>query len=264
MKKKKMKDKSYEELMDELLACKTPEEAKAWVKVAVKKHATVFGYPEVESARVLRKRLRYMISFYDDKKARRAQKLLDLTYPILLRVGEEKSTSKNAKKAFEAGAAFGKKKSEIRVRAWDKALKLMQEDCALVSYGEHRSDAPDAHIFNGGFGAIICTKYMMGECVSAVERDPSEVELMLYIGLRDKNGQRIYVGDIVKYKFISGNDAKDEYLGSGEDRVSEVKFRAGKFYPIEEYWECEDWHYSWRNYDFEVIGNIYENPELLR
>ena len=115
MKKKKMKDKTYSEIMDELLACKTQKEAKVWFEVSAREHAKVLGFPEVESARIFRERLGYMLGFYDDETARRAQKLLGLTHPILPWVGKEKYTSEkeNLKKAFEAGVAFGKKHAVV-------------------------------------------------------------------------------------------------------------------------------------------------------
>ena len=67
--------------------------------------------------------------------------------------------------------------------------------------------------------------------------------LMQYTGLKDKNGIEIYEGDVVR----------------GWNNESEVKFTQGAFYPEKEYPEvfasCHD--------EMEVIGNIYENPELL-
>ena len=57
-------------------------------------------------------------------------------------------------------------------------------------------------------------------------------------GLFDKNGEEVYELDIVK-------------MNSGELRLVEVK--DGKYEPI-----C---HYP--SDSFEVVGNIFENPELL-
>ena len=82
--------------------------------------------------------------------------------------------------------------------------------------------------------------------------------LMQYTGLTDKNGVEIYEGDIVKY-VLWGN----EYEIWTEYRIDFIKFKDGEFYPRPISNMCEDGWYSDGLKDFEVIGNIYENPELL-
>jgi len=65
-------------------------------------------------------------------------------------------------------------------------------------------------------------------------------EVMQYTGLKDKNGKEIYEGDICK-----------------EVLTGEVKYYRNRFmiFSKESVWNV--------NEQCEVIGNIYENPELL-
>lgn len=74
-----------------------------------------------------------------------------------------------------------------------------------------------------------------------------------YTGLKDKNGKDIYEGDICKY-----------ILGKSE-WVAEVVFNRAMFtFPIKEKPFGRHRHIgNILERELEVIGNIYENPELL-
>ena len=85
------------------------------------------------------------------------------------------------------------------------------------------------------------------------------IELMQYTGLKDKNGKEIYEGDIVKYdEFWEG----DCHYNSGVGQILWDDEETG-FYLTAKDTSFIDLFSLTRNLDAEVIGNIYENPELL-
>lgn len=79
-----------------------------------------------------------------------------------------------------------------------------------------------------------------------------EIELMQSTGLKDKNGVDIYEGDIIKLIEVYGENKGKEL---GRYPVEWNKYYTG-FSPL------MDDHLN-GNTEWEVIGNIYENPELF-
>jgi uncharacterized phage protein (TIGR01671 family) len=81
--------------------------------------------------------------------------------------------------------------------------------------------------------------------------------LQQYTGLNDINRKEIYEGDIVKYKTWTGR-----HDGITEVNQTQVQFKDGAYYPRFINDECEDSWYSFKVYDLEVVGNIFETPHL--
>ena len=117
---------------------------------------------------------------------------------------------------------------EIKFRAWDKDKKRMREVTEINWYDEYM---------------------LVDETPMSGDRLPIEgIPLMQYTGLKDKNGKEIYEGDIVQ---LSINEKKPHHLGK-------VEYLPPKFFVIDG--EKSGLILTDR---YEVIGNIYENPELL-
>ena len=75
------------------------------------------------------------------------------------------------------------------------------------------------------------------------------VEVMQYTGLKDKNGAEIYEGDIV---YIASEDENAFVLWDKKTARYIIQFKG---------W-CADFD-NFYGKDLEVIGNIYDNPNLL-
>lgn len=117
---------------------------------------------------------------------------------------------------------------EIKFRAWDKINKEMF-NVESINFQERR---------------------FYRDVVSY--RDFNDIELIQYTGLKDKNEKEIYEGDILS----NGNNEKPY----------KVIFENGS-YRAE--FEGDFDEYSFDLIDIvaqgcEVVGNIYENPELLK
>ena len=96
----------------------------------------------------------------------------------------------------------------------------------------------------------ITTVFVVGK-TSGSNAYLKDVELMQSTGLRDKNGKEVFVGDIVKM-------SKDVY---SEPTYYEVVRHYGGAYRLESKQHgCELWL---RHTDCEIVGNVYENRELL-
>ena len=81
-----------------------------------------------------------------------------------------------------------------------------------------------------------------------------------FTGLRDKNGNRIFEGDIVKYPWPDKFGVFDIFM--------EVHYVDGEFLmkPVGNnyYIECWEIRISGENNLVEVVGNIHDSPELLK
>ena len=85
-----------------------------------------------------------------------------------------------------------------------------------------------------------------------------------FTGQYDKNDKKIYEGDVVRWEYPD-YDHCTGWRGTVKN-VCKVTFEYGSFrinaYPYN-LGSCEDFFEDKKTYGLEVIGNIYDNPELL-
>ena len=145
-----------------------------------------------------------------------------------------------------------------KFRAWDKYFKEMVQVNALVLDEQ-----------------VIKATYKNG---NIAKEDVKEYVLMQSTGLHDKNGKEIFEGDILKFN--------DEWADYGYEGYIEGSIEGINYVEIKREKTCftfgktklpesslinltENEHYPFgellteASYEFEIIGNVYENPELL-
>lgn len=95
------------------------------------------------------------------------------------------------------------------------------------------------------------------ECLDGTiieEPDWDNIIVMQFTGLKDKNGKEIYEGDIINQS------------PQGADIPMVVQWKEGQYFNK----ECEvhgwimPYAHFFRGGKVEILGNIYENPELIR
>lgn len=88
---------------------------------------------------------------------------------------------------------------------------------------------------------------------------PRQVELMQYTGLKDKNGKEIYEGDIIQM-----------WVGTKPVTVGNITWGGWQYVVRMEVVGKDKTNYFGYNSEdidpekIEIIGNIYENPDLLK
>jgi uncharacterized phage protein (TIGR01671 family) len=125
---------------------------------------------------------------------------------------------------------------EIKFRAWNKEKNIMVYNNEDDTYG-YWDGCRNSNV--GMVNEILNSKYY------------EEYEFMQFTGLHDKNGKEIYEGDIVKKTGSIGIDIGKviyEYNGFIVDVMNMDRFY-GRVHLLEKFTE--------------VIGNIYEDSELL-
>lgn len=128
---------------------------------------------------------------------------------------------------------------EIKFRAWDEDGHMVPQPFLLKFF-------KDGHIVlfeeDGTFGRV-------GSAI---------IRLMQYTGLKDKNGKEIYEGDVVICTFSGSNEInfvqQTGQVCFDEEGCDYNIMNGDRFF-------CA---FGLKGAIYEVIGNVYENPELLQ
>ena len=91
-----------------------------------------------------------------------------------------------------------------------------------------------------------------------IQGKENNIILSQFTGLKDKNEKEIYEGDIVIYDRGVGN-----WTGQRMSTTHEIVFTDEVFAFVMKYGSSYIKLRKHWNYIYEVVGNIYENPELL-
>ena len=87
---------------------------------------------------------------------------------------------------------------------------------------------------------------------------PKDATIQQYTGLTDKNGKEIYEGDIVQYNQNSSYDNMDFITKWSDDKLGFI-FQSNSGEQL-----VNQTPHLNRFKHLEVVGNIFENPELLK
>lgn len=145
-----------------------------------------------------------------------------------------------------------------RFRAWHKEEKIMLNVIAINWFSDSEYD--------------LC----LGESINHEDyhTESDETILMQSTGLRDKNGKEIFEGDIVRYVYYDGSGYQDYLIEFKTEEV--ITGESCGEYNIETTWigvhfkriggnivGDYDYVHPEEVSNFEIIGNIHENPEMV-
>jgi uncharacterized phage protein (TIGR01671 family) len=132
---------------------------------------------------------------------------------------------------------------EIKFRAWDYTSQIM-------SYSDEEKS--------------------LEAFFASHNKDYDDVVFMQYTGLKDNRGYEIYEGDVVNMKVLIDYNVNTEIDRTYTGVVAVIPSKGACMKRPKFIDRCEDDRTVWCDYNkpiaayrSEVVGNIYENPELM-
>ncbi|WP_142955975.1 YopX family protein [Enterococcus durans] len=132
----------------------------------------------------------------------------------------------------------------LKYRAWNKKTQ------SFIDYGDLVLDLRSGKIYAGDIGLVEST-------IDVTD----QIELMQSTGMKDKNGVEIFEGDVVLVSVRNGFDYLDNKVCIVKNSIDYSGLVCAT---VDEDLEYRIFNTElFEEYTYEVIGNIYENSELL-
>jgi uncharacterized phage protein (TIGR01671 family) len=150
---------------------------------------------------------------------------------------------------------------ELKFRVWNKATKSWLNETA----GTHCWSEYSINIFTGEIVEFVTgdNKFFSRADEPSFYFDKTVVVkespyvIQQYTGIKDKNGKEIYEGDLINYTCVAGEGDYQKEINQ------EVFFEDGMFlFDRNALFSMGDSNFLKQS--IEVVGNIFENPELLK
>ena len=122
---------------------------------------------------------------------------------------------------------------EFKMKAWLKKEKKMVAIIGIDFNYEYIRYTEDGNLFNENYKTVAF----------------KDIELLQFSGAKDKAGQELYEADVIKF-----NDGIDDIYGLISYDDEDATYRVS--------YENITEHLSDLEEDFEIVGNIFENPNL--
>ena len=122
---------------------------------------------------------------------------------------------------------------EFKMKAWLKKEKKMVAIIGIDFNYEYIRYTEDGNLFNENYKTVAF----------------KDIELLQFSGAKDKAGQELYEADVIKF-----NDGIDGIYGLISYDDEDATYRVS--------YENITEHLSDLEEDFEIVGNIFENPDL--